>query len=73
MGVLMTREEVIAHLVAKPRNPMEALHYMGVPVDATWPAEALLVIAEQSALSARRQSEAHIESLSMMSALGNRR
>ena len=67
----MTREEVIAHLLSRTVEP--GLHYMGVPVDATWPAEALYAMATQLAVTSARQMESHLQSLSMMSAIGARR
>lgn len=67
------REEVIAHLLSRPRDPKNAMYYMGVLVDVTWPAAALLAIAEQSAKSAQQQMESHLQSLSFLSAATNYR
>lgn len=64
----MTREEVISHLLSKPADP--GLHYMGVPVDATWPAEALYAMAVQSAAANASHLERHLKFLSTLSAIG---
>ncbi len=72
-GESVSREGVIAHLMSLAPPANGHLLYMGEPVDATWPPEALLAMVHEMHARVRRQDESHLRSLEMLSLCAGRK